>query len=353
MRRFGRKVKTLARIAGTLSTGLALRQKRLIMCNLYLSFHCNFRCSYCNFPNLNADDIGKEQWYTIIDELASLNCCRITLLGGEPLLYPHLADIIQRIRYRGMTCIIASNGYHVPERINMLLKADTLVLSLDAPGPEHDINRSPKSWARVKEALKIASDRGLDIKLNAVVTSKTLASLENLLEFARKNRLGITVNLVRTGNPKLWNNAAKVRPESDEIRRMFASLAGYSQKSRYLLFPSNIYELAQRWPDYSIDYVEKKDIPSLLGKWEGPQCQAGRYYMSILPDGSVSPCPIRFDADQSINVLDNGVETAWRELQGHTCAACYSPCLVALNSLFSLTPRTLFYYLVQHVPRSI
>ncbi len=122
-------------------------------------------------------------------------------------------------------------------------------------------------------------------------------------------------------------------------------------KNRFLLFPPEIYKIASSWPDYSIDCVEKQDLKSIVNSWQGPECQAGRFYMSILPDGSATACPIRIGSKDTVSVIESGLEKAWKALHNHSCAACYSPCLLALNSLFSFDKNALFHFLTRHVPR--
>ena len=87
------------------------------------------------------------------------------------------------------------------------------------------------------------------------------------------------------------------------------------------------------------------------GSTHGPRCQAGRYYLSIDPDGSAYPCVATAGRITGGNVVTDSVEGAWRRLHGHACVACYSPCLVEQNYILSLDPRVIGQFVRRHLPR--
>jgi hypothetical protein len=81
------------------------------------------------------------EWRSVIDQLAQLGCRRVGILGGEPLLRSDVGALFDHVRARGMACVLTSNGLMVPRRIEKLRGLNTLVLSLDAPGPADDAQR--------------------------------------------------------------------------------------------------------------------------------------------------------------------------------------------------------------------
>src|SRR5205085_5555039 len=102
-----------------------------------------------------------------------LGCRRVTFLGGEPLLRADLADLIAAARERGLRTVVTSNGLLVPRRIETLRSVDTLVLSLDAPGPANDAVRGEGVFDAVEAALDCARRLGIPVKLNAVLSAVT------------------------------------------------------------------------------------------------------------------------------------------------------------------------------------
>lgn len=83
---------------------------------LFLRFEgCNLRCSYCDTAWACGEDAPHElvslSRITEIAEEALQNGVRnVTLTGGEPLLQPHINDVISRLSELGMQTEIETNG---------------------------------------------------------------------------------------------------------------------------------------------------------------------------------------------------------------------------------------------------
>ena len=70
---------------------------------------CNFNCPTCQerlslYRNLKSDKkmLDLDSWKHILDEALSMDFDALTISGGEPLLYPHLLDIVAHSQ-RGFT----------------------------------------------------------------------------------------------------------------------------------------------------------------------------------------------------------------------------------------------------------
>jgi MoaA/NifB/PqqE/SkfB family radical SAM enzyme len=292
------------------------------------------------------------QWRTIIDELAELGCRRLTFLGGEPLLRADVGELIAHSRSRGMNNVLTSNGLLVPRRIDALRQLDTLVLSLDAPGPANDAVRGEGVFAAVEAALAAARAAGLRVKLNAVLSAYTAPHLDDLLAFVERHDLYLTVNVVRSGAPDLWKDAATIKPDDEAISRLCTRLAALSRSNPRLLFSPRTYEYGATWGDYSRDRFEAADLPADdVRLRSGPRCQAGRAYINIDADGEVYPCVLTMHRISGGNAATDGVAAAWQRLHGHGCVACYANCMVEQNFLHSLEPRVVTHFVRRHLMR--
>lgn len=72
---------------------------------------CNLRCEYCD--TTYSYDVSKAKEMTISEILASvssLNCKRITLTGGEPLIHDSVEGLINILVRRGYEVNIETNG---------------------------------------------------------------------------------------------------------------------------------------------------------------------------------------------------------------------------------------------------
>jgi MoaA/NifB/PqqE/SkfB family radical SAM enzyme len=324
----------------------------LVIASLYPTHRCNLRCTYCSSPFLKTPELATDAWISIVDQLADLGCRRVAILGGEPLLRADAPEIIEHVRVRGMACVLTSNGLLVSKHIDRLRLLDTLVLSLDAPGPANDTVRGAGVFAAVREAIVAARNADVRVKINAVLSVKTAPLLDELLAFVAQHDVHVTVNVMRSGAPDLWHDAASIKADDQEIRRTLNRLAALTRTNPRILFSENTYRYAAGWGDYARDRLEADeaaaDDPRIR---RGPRCQAGRYYLTINPDGSVYPCSLTVGRICGGNVVRDGVAAAWRQLHGHPCVACYAPCQVEQNYLFSLQPRVVWRFVARHLNR--
>ena len=99
--------------------------------NMHFIDICNFDCIYCYANNNQGGVKSQEKWERIIDDIAiyfkenNISTGRINLVGGEPLLYKKLPEIIDYICDKNIKVSILTNGYYLNEEfIKKVLKKD-------------------------------------------------------------------------------------------------------------------------------------------------------------------------------------------------------------------------------------
>jgi len=108
------------------------------------TLRCNLRCEFCRFV-ANGDVFGKRDWLDIADweriiaELAPFQPY-VCLTGGEPTMFPEIAQLIRAIKGHGMTCVMTTNGTMLSQRAPELMESppDVIILSIDGPREVHD-----------------------------------------------------------------------------------------------------------------------------------------------------------------------------------------------------------------------
>ena len=101
---------------------------------------CIARCSFCDIwkqrPKVFADT---EQSLQVIDNLADMGVCHITLTGGEPLMHPHIVDFVRRCTSRGVHSAVldAAPSLITEEKLRLLDGAgcDLISISFDSDDP--------------------------------------------------------------------------------------------------------------------------------------------------------------------------------------------------------------------------
>jgi cyclic pyranopterin phosphate synthase len=144
---------------------------------------CNLRCTYCMPKAAFADHafLAQEDLLAFdeIERLARLFVTRgvnkIRLTGGEPLLRPHLEDLVARLAaLPGLhELALSTNGLLLAQKAEALRAAGLgrINLSLDAidDGVFGAINGMGRPATPVLEGLDVALNAGLQVKVNMVV----------------------------------------------------------------------------------------------------------------------------------------------------------------------------------------
>src|SRR5512136_2980880 len=104
-----------------------LLRRKLIHCNLQVTYRCNFRCQICDFWK---DEYDKSQELSLADvrligrKLNRLGTLIISLAGGEPLMREDLDEIIAILNQENHFPILITNGWYVDEaRAKSILRA--------------------------------------------------------------------------------------------------------------------------------------------------------------------------------------------------------------------------------------
>jgi MoaA/NifB/PqqE/SkfB family radical SAM enzyme len=161
----------------------------------YVTTRCNLNCVYC-------EDFGArrnaqaETPLSLDDAVRVLRVVRggvdhLILSGGEPLLYPDIADLVHRARrelnFRQLTLL--TNGLLLPQFEAMLHNMDRLIVSLDATDPDawsHVIQGAAGAAQTILDNVRTYARRqgqeGYRLIVNCVLTPETLASAQQVLD---------------------------------------------------------------------------------------------------------------------------------------------------------------------------
>lgn len=110
----------------------ASKAGRLLSMEIEFNSVCNFRCLYCYAANQSnsAAELGVEEFRDVILQARDLGARKIIILGGEPMLYPHLLDMIRFIRDLGMEIEMFTNGANITIDTARELYANRVVVAL-------------------------------------------------------------------------------------------------------------------------------------------------------------------------------------------------------------------------------
>ena len=173
---------------------------------------CNFSCVYCvseengGMPVIRGtktpagQKLGPGELITLIEAVHRLTHLKsIRLTGGEPLLYPHLYQLIQSFQTMGIHDIrMTTNAFYLLGNAKRLFDAGVRAvnISVDAIDPLI-FNRIARyhNTAMVFKGIDAAVKAGLHVKLNAVIMrGKNDSQIIPLLEYATE--LGVKIRFL-------------------------------------------------------------------------------------------------------------------------------------------------------------
>ncbi len=246
-------------------------QRQLSLIDFAYGFECNFTCTHCCADifqkRYHNQRMPWEQVKHLVEQADELGVFVFSLIGGEPLVWPELDDLIALIDPARFLITLTTNGWLLSaERAAHLarLGVSKINVSLDSGFPEeHDAFRmKPGSYARALAAIENGLAAGLNVQISTVVTHQNLhgEGFQRLLDLAQ--RLGVSLDLqVATPVGKwLGNQTALIDAHDAEYMR----------------------QLRTRYP------LLRRDLFSTPGALGGCPAVTGSLY--IIATGEVLPC---------------------------------------------------------------
>jgi MoaA/NifB/PqqE/SkfB family radical SAM enzyme len=170
-----------------------------IYANFALTNKCNLRCEICGSQKY-LDQVGIVRRHMPLDRFEAVAATLFPLLSevelnsqGDPLLYPHIETVVERINQHKCDLKVQTNGTLFTDRIIELLSESfgTVMLSLDAVGARFDEVRKGGVWEKAEpnllRFLRSRAPQRLKVGIYPTVTRRTLQDIINVVQFAADN----------------------------------------------------------------------------------------------------------------------------------------------------------------------
>ena len=297
----------------------------------FTNFTCNAHCPFCckakeiamgseKFPPLSPDDVQR-----LLSKIrASVDV--LYLSGGEPLIHPHITEIVQEAKRQSFRIIgMSTNCIALKDHPDVLDFIDALSVSLHSSDPrEHAQNLGvSETVARgIFDNLEIVEDysgrTGLRVLINCVITRKNMDGVLKLLEFAgeRGFLLEVVPANIKGKVPDDLKNSPEYRSLIDELiaLRKSGTAKHLGGSTRYL--------------QYIRDFDAFRCFPYGIP--------------NVMPDGRLcTPCDV--SEQYAVNVLDYetldaAVSASSAHLCGYPCreARCFKAGIIERSHLFGL-----------------
>ena len=146
--------------------GQGERAMRVPSIDVYVSYRCNLRCSHCFLgEHLNTNlTYPYEALTSLVDTCPQWETEEVTLLGGEPTIYPHIVDLTYYIQAKGLHARLVTNGQRGFTAFMKNFEGPvkpTVYFSIDGSTPEvHEAIRGKGTFARLIANIERSRELG-------------------------------------------------------------------------------------------------------------------------------------------------------------------------------------------------
>ncbi len=179
----------------------AKQRQGLLSLELEFSRECNLRCVYCyaNSGRKQHHELELCEIYQVLEQAIALGARRIILLGGgEPLLYPHVFEIINFLHQRGIGIDLFTNGTLITREVaNELFRlgvAPVIKMNSRQEAVQDQLAGVPGAFRAIQAGLAQLlaagyprADRPLGVE--TIICRQNLAELPEMWVWARDRQL--------------------------------------------------------------------------------------------------------------------------------------------------------------------
>ena len=259
---------------------------------LHLTERCNLRCTHCYQDGNRPDEMSLSEIKSVIDEVSDMLrdwedtydisfTSSFNVTGGEPFLRQDIFEVLEELKNKGFDTYLLTNGILINRnRANALAKLGLTGVQISIEGPEdiHDAIRGAGSFSATLKGIRNIVDAGIELTLNTTlsdINAPYFADLAALASSLGAKRLGFS-RLVPSGvGSKLISRALNKETLLDLYRKIFS-------------LETNGLHIVTGDPVASqLRQPSKEDGHN---SWPSGGCAAGVSGLTVLPDGTITPC---------------------------------------------------------------
>lgn len=257
---------------------------------------CNLSCAGCGRIREYADSVRCQMSLRdCFDAVRECGAPLVSVCGGEPLIYPHIAELINGLIGMGRHVYLCTNGLILEQKLDEFTPSSRLIFNVHLDGQEqaHDaIVQRKGTFALALSGITAAKQRGFLVSTNTTVYRETdMADIEGL--FARLTAISVDCHMISPGYDY----------EAVRNGELFLTRIEVAEKFR------NLKEMAGRFPLsntplYTEFLMGERDLP--CSAWGNP---------TVNSSGWRSPCYMLADTHYP----------TFRELMSRTDWSAYGP----------------------------
>ncbi len=293
--------------------------RQLIEVAYEITPRCNLDCIHCyNTDNINSDmyEMNTTESKRAIRILRDFGLQKLKIGGGEPQMREDFFEIYDYSKSLGLETDFSTNGLLIKRNLNKLLEYNVkkIQISLDNIGTNHDVFRNKKGlFGIVDEAIDLLNKNNIKINIATTLTTKNYENVKEMWDYCIEKevfRWKIMKYIPKNANdplmlnPRLYNNVVNELLEYKELRN----------SSPELIVAREFDKIHQ-----NTDYNDM-------------QCFGGKSFLSLKPNGNITPCSY-IDDIVCGNILKDDINEIWnsKEMLDFTKECYDTSCLFSTN----------------------
>jgi len=271
---------------------MPINQEHDFFIQWHLTERCNLRCQHCYQTGRKTDELSLPEIREVADEFLEMMKAweysydislspSFNITGGEPFLRKDIFEVLEEISGRGIDNYVLTNGTLIDRRKAeklSKLRVKGVQVSMEGPEEVHDTIRGKGSFRTSLKGIANLLDAGLTVTMNATLSEINAKYFEDMFALAYSigvQRIGFS-RLVPSGRGMgLLDKMIAKEKLKDIYETIFSLKAG-------------AVEIVTGDPVASQMSTPSEDADS--GSTPAGGCAAGISGLTILPDGTITPC---------------------------------------------------------------
>ncbi|UCE33158.1 MAG: radical SAM protein, partial [Deltaproteobacteria bacterium] len=198
--------------------------------NLDLTYRCNNNCRHCwvRIPARSPErhrELSLDEIKDIVDEARKMGCRHWRISGGEPMLRPDFAEILDYVTSKAGSYSLNTNGTLITPEIARLMrrKGAKMVVLYGATAEVHDhITRNPGSFEALMQGVAYLKEAGAGFISQLVPMRDNYHQYNQMISLAesltRHSRVGAAwLHLTASGDPERNREIERLRLSPKEV----------------------------------------------------------------------------------------------------------------------------------------
>lgn len=259
---------------------------------LHLTERCNLRCKHCYQTGKRQHELSLAEIKALISEASGMLkdwtaaygiefSPGVNVTGGEPFLRQDIFEILSEFMKEGFEAYLLSNGTLItPDKAKALAGLGVKGVQVSIEGPEeiHEGIRGKGSFSSSLNGIKHLLNAGMEVTMNATLSDMNAPYFMDIVKLASSlgvQRLGFS-RLVPSGRGAIMLNRML---KTEKVNELYGEIFSLNTNGLSIVTGDPVASQMKA----PVNNISSDATPS-------GGCAAGVSGLTILPDGTVTPC---------------------------------------------------------------